>query len=258
MKTMPAAEYHSIKHPVISNSGLTQLSKSPAHYMAWLAQPQEPTSAMVLGSATHTLLFEPDLFAQEYVVSDATDRRTKGYKDLVAANPDKEVLTADEMSAIKGMVTSCKSHPSIIPLLTGGKVEQSIFWQDKETGVSCKARLDLFNPTHGVVVDLKTTQDASKSTFARDVANRRYHAQAAMYLNAVHADTGEAPAHFVFIAVEKEYPYAVGVYRASPDMLAAGQKLIQQDLKTFAGCLEANSWPGYPEMSDLSLPAWAL
>ncbi len=82
---IPNDEYHSGEG--ISNSGLSLLRKSPLHLrMKMLAandnQPSVPTPAMMIGTAFHALLLEPEVFAREYClglrksdVPDAIDDR---------------------------------------------------------------------------------------------------------------------------------------------------------------------------------------
>ena len=45
----------------ISKSGLDLIARSPAHYAYRTAS--EPTRAMVIGSATHAAILEPEVFA---------------------------------------------------------------------------------------------------------------------------------------------------------------------------------------------------
>ena len=110
----------------------------------------------------------------------------------------------------------------------------------------------------GVIVDLKTTRDASPDGFAKSVAQYRYHVQAAFYSDGYKAAFGEAPRGFVFIAVETEPPYLVAVYVASETMTSRGRIEYQTDLDTFRECLATDTWPGYSSSPlTLDLPKWA-
>jgi exodeoxyribonuclease VIII len=110
----------------------------------------------------------------------------------------------------------------------------------------------------GVIVDLKTTRDASPDGFAKSVAQYRYHVQAAFYSDGYRAAFGEAPRGFVFIAVETEPPYLVAVYVASETMAQRGRIEYQTDLDTFRRCQDADTWPGYSDAPlTIDLPKWA-
>ena len=143
-------------------------------------------------------------------------------------------------------------------LLQGGKPEVSVFWQDEDTGEECRCRPDYWNDGYNIIVDLKTTQDASPTGFAKSIANYRYHVQAAFYMQGVYAATGKYPERFVFIAIEKEAPFAVGVYEIDADALALGRELYQRDLRTLQQAKQSQQWHAYPKPQILSLPKWAF
>ncbi|NBO40554.1 MAG: hypothetical protein EBU92_03265, partial [Betaproteobacteria bacterium] len=59
------------------------------------------------------------------------------------------------------------NHAGACTLLDGDiAIENSMFWTDQETGIECRARPDIIRPD-GLIVDLKTTQDAGASAFAK-------------------------------------------------------------------------------------------
>ena len=64
-----------------------------------------------------------------------------------------------------------------------GRTEVSFFWDDPETGVACKGRIDRMRRQHNRawILDLKSTDDASKPAFTRSVVNYAYHRQADWY-----------------------------------------------------------------------------
>ena len=79
------------------------------------------------------------------------------------------------------------------------------------TGLQCKCRPDWISADGGILVDLKTTEDASPREFQRSIAKWRYHVQAGWYMAGIEAAYGTRPSGFIFIAVEKKPPFAVGV-----------------------------------------------
>jgi hypothetical protein len=63
----------------------------------------------------------------------------------------------------------------------------------------------------------------------------------------------------VFIAVEKTYPYAVGVYELVETAALHGEAERRNNLQTIADCRAIAEWPGYGNtIQPLSLPGWAL
>ena len=131
-----------------------------------------------------------------------------------------------------------------------GLCEQSYQWQDSQTGEICKSRPDFHTDDGKLIVDLKTTSDASELGFQKSVHNFRYHVQAGFYLRSI-----KEAEQFVFIAVESKPPYLVAVYNASPEMIAAGNRVADKNLSTLAQCRKSGKWIGYSEeIKTLDLP----
>ena len=247
------ADYHA--DPAISASHLHAVAASPYHYWSRFLAPDRPpsvqTAAMKLGSLTHCAVLEPDQLASRYGI--APDRRTNAGKAAVAEMEAAgiEAVTAPEMEQAMAMAASVRSHQAAAALLRDGKAEQSFWFDDIATGLRCKCRPDWY--TGSTIVDLKTTVDASPKGFAKSVAQWRYHVQQSHYLAGTFAE------RFVFIAVEKFYPYAVGVYELDADAVQLGDYERRNNLQTIADCRAISEWPGYGNTVQLlSLPKWAL
>lgn len=249
---MTNAQYHA--HPAVSKSLLDKIARSPLHARAYLdGTREEPTASMNFGTALHTAVLEPERYAGEYAVFEG-DRRTtagkKAYEELMQKGAT--IISAADHGAISAMVASIQQHQTAGAMIECGHAETSVFWEDPVTGIECKCRPDYWRREYGVVVDLKTTDDASPEAFARSVASYRYHVQAAHYME------GTRATRFVFVAVEKKPPYAVAVYELDADSLKAGRILRERDIASIASCREFNVWPGYSEhIQTLSLPRWA-
>jgi len=247
-------QYHA--DPAVSASHLHAIAKSPYHYWSRFLDPNrkpvEPTAAMRLGTLVHCAVLEPDELLQRYGV--CASRTTKAGKEQAQqmAADGIEPVTSSDMALALSMAASVRTHQAASALLAKGKAERSFWWDDTATGLRCKCRPDWFYGT--TIVDLKTTTDASPAGFARSVATFRYHVQASHYLAGLHGAE-----RFVFIAVEKTYPYAVGVYELDADALGIGEQLRRHDLRVIADCKAINEWPGYGDtIQPLSLPKWAL
>ena len=254
------AEYLGIS--AVNWSSLKQYAKSPAHYQEYVQNPTEPTPAMRLGSAVHCLLLEPCRFAAQYATAPEVDRRTKAGKEAWAAfeaeHADKQLLTAEQTDTAHGMASAVDAACKAGKLLgLCSERELTLTWEDDITGLRCKARLDAVDLENGLVVDIKTTEDAGERAFSRTVYNYQYYGQAAFYLEALRQN-GFMINRFIFLAIEKEPPYGHALYLCSDELLAAGRILFQGCLSKHAECLAANEWPGYPDtIHTLDLPAWA-
>jgi hypothetical protein len=264
---MNNTDYHA--HAAISKSHLDQVAKSPLHYWARYLDPNrvvpEPTPAMAIGSAVHTHVLELDQWDARYVSApDGIDRRTKAgkaeWEAFTAAAAGRTVLPKADVALVMRMAQSVFSHPAAAMLLAlPGKAETTHMWTDAATGLQCKCRPDWLTDDGRLLVDLKTTENASPREFGRSIATWRYHVQASWYLDGIEQATGTRPEQFLFLCVEKKAPYAVAVYAADAEMIAAGAQAAARDLNVLATCKAAGAWPGYSDQIEpISLPPWML
>lgn len=257
LRGMPFAEYLAVD--AASKHGLELLLRSPAHYRHSLATPSEPTAAQALGSLTHALIQEPGRAALEYGVLD-TDGRTRAGKEQreAFAAYGRTAVTREQMDLAEGMRDAVRAHPIAGLLYSVGKPELSLFWDDPETGLLCKARPDWYNTDHEVIVDLKTAADASEEGFSRAAGNYGYHMQDAHYLDGA-AACGLTARGFIFVVVENTRPHAVAVYVLDDRARDAGRTKIRRALNLLAECKREDKWPGYPaEIKTLELKPWSL
>lgn len=256
---MEAAAYHSSAG--ISKHGLDLIRHAPALYVHRKSNPEEQTPAMRWGTLAHTVILEPDKFDDEVFVLPPCDRRTKEGKETYAQAmreaAGRTIITMDEAQQLEGMKDAfyadkaCRNAVQNIEY-----VEASLYWIDQVQDVQCRARMDAIRKD-GVIVDYKTTDNASPSAFLRSVMSFRYHVQAAFYLDALKAVTGQ-DGTFLLVAQEKKPPYLSCVYIVGQDMVEQGRREYMQDLKTYRRCFDTGDWPGisaYP--MELNLPKWA-
>jgi len=268
---VPMATY--LAWDAASNSQLTYILKSPAHFKAYQDTVDSfDTAAFQLGRASHTLLFEPDLFAKEFTpepditgpdfASYASPRSTKAYKEQVAILEagGLTVLKSGDMQDANALKDAVLAHPKAGKVVQStGQAELSIVWVDPETGVVCKGRFDWHTPTYagGAVVDLKTTVDASPGAFERAVFKFGYHRKGAHYLRGARV-LGIPTAHFVMIAAEKTPPYGVILYRLMDDAVRLGEVQLDFALARYAECQRTGEYPGYTtDVVDIGVPRWA-
>ena len=240
----------------LNNSGMDYLSKSPAHYRAYIdgLLDAAPTQAQTFGAAFHCAVLEADQFTLRYTRFDG-DRRTKAGKEEYAALAAAGfiVLSGDDWQTIKAMRQSLMQHPMARLMIETTEHEVIGQWMDKESGAACKGIADCWKAEAGVLGELKTCQDASPQAFMLAMARYQYHRQAAFYLDGFGAQA------INIIAVEKEPPYAVAMYRVPPHVLAVGRAIYKPLAALYQHCSEAGEWPAYEAgLRDLHLPAWAI
>lgn len=249
--------------PGLNQSMLGAIKSCPAKFKWLLATERKDTDALRLGRAIHTAVFQPELFNAEFIaLPEGIDRRTsKGkadYAQFVADNGHKSILKPDDFNRALEVATEVRCNPHALRLISDSHVELSLDWEDSATGVKCKGRIDCYNEELGIVIDLKTTQDASRFGFPKKLYGYGYHRQAAWYLEGLRAH-GEHPRHFVFIAVETAPPYSLGLYRLTDDVLSLSKAENEALIRKYAECVRTDSWPGYTEgIEDISIPEYGL
>ena len=251
--------YHSLE--ALGSSDLKNLLKSPAHYKAAREEKRVPTAAMQLGTDIHCRSLEPDRFHDTYRAAPIVDRRTtKGkliWEDFVNKNPGCEIRDLETFRLINEVGDAIRTHSVAGRELQGGVSEASYLWCDPEFGVLCKARPDYYR--NGVILDIKTTQDASFNSFQRNVHSYQMHLQAAHYLKG--ASLVQETTHDIFriIAVEVKKPYAIAVYELDLATLEKGEELRREALKRYSEASFKGEWGGYPNaIQPMNLPPWGF
>lgn len=263
----------------INYSSLVEIDRSPLHCRQAITGGRVETPAMRLGSATHVAVLQPDLLASLYAVAGQCEAKTKkgeqcskggsvcidghwfcGTHEPESGTRDARIVLAEaDYAACVAMRDAVYANPGCKKLLAfAHDVELSMAWTDANTGLACKGRADWFCESRGILLDLKTTADASYRGFERTIADREYHGQLAFYGGGLTACGSPVKTHLI-IAVENTAPYAVAFYRITSESIEVGQKENANRLATYSQCLKTNNWPGYPvQVQDMSLPAWKL
>jgi len=252
------AEYRAL--PGVNWSSLKLVEQSAKHYRHAVDNPNHvETDAMRLGTAVHTALLEPEAWADSIAVYGGT-RRGKVWQEFQDANPGKAILKADAMAKVLAMQAAVHADPVARRYLNGaGSNERTIQWTDEATGIVCKGRADRVADNvcgDRVLVDVKTTRDASPRAFGQSAGRLGYHAQLAFYADGL-AARGEPVDKVVILAVESAPPFDCGILILDDATLELGQYTYRALLERVRDCREAGDWPGrYVQESSLQLPAW--
>lgn len=256
----PIEAYHATA--AISSSAIRTLLRSPAHYKCHYIDRVEKveSEALRIGGLIHTALLQPELLQQHMVVRPKWDMRTKSGKeasaewDLKFNRPEAIIVNSSDCDMLVGMMKVAQSNAKLRELLGGGVVERSIYFE--RDGVKSKTRSDALLD-NGIVLELKSTKDASFRSFQRDCWNYRYDVQAAWNLDAVNHTLGGFE-KVVILAIEKEPPYATALYDIDATMLAMGREGYKAALDRYRWCVEKNFWPAYgDELQRMYLPPYA-
>jgi len=236
------------------------------------------------GNAFETALIEESEFSKKVSVFDPSRKITellekkpdlkaptmtnefKEFKEsFYSDNEDKYIIQKEgkeSLDTISEMILSCKDNETVKTLLKGMEKQVSIFWTDEKTGVKLKTRPDVSRTDKNILVDIKTTRDASPRAFSKQINDLNYWMQAVMQIDGCLSSGFMGTVDFYFwIAVEKEAPYNVAIYEFHKDDI--DRKFIEYRLllEEIAICEKENKWPGYEfgannDMGILTAKIW--
>jgi hypothetical protein len=165
---IPNENYHKLHH--LSSSGAKTIAlQSLADYKHG---ERKETTAMLMGSAAHTLTFEPHL--SDTIWEWGGRRAGKEYNELKesADAAGAIILNTQEYDKVHRMAEAVRANSAAAELLSGKLVcEASILTTDALTGVDMRARPDGWRTDIACLLDLKTTIDPSPEGFAKQSAN---------------------------------------------------------------------------------------
>lgn len=245
---------------------LSHMRKSPAHYQHALAHQRKDTSALNTGSALHTLVFEPETYAERFTTYTASKSKGEGARKAWEAFQDEAkgrgltILDADEAERAQGCAAAVRAKASAYIAPSKGRAEIPITWRDAETGLVCKSRLDWLT-INRVLVELKSTRSTDEHNFANQAWKLGYFHAQMFYSMGVAAATGctieEIP--FLFVAVESEPPYDVALFEPCEESRYAALEDVRKLMARLAECQRTQRWPGrYDEPRMLKAPAYVL
>lgn len=271
---MPEAQYHA--DPVAGGSfsasiGNILLDQSPLH--AWHAHPvlnrawrpkvfeAQVQKRLDFGSAVHCLVLEPQNTQAKIAVCDFGDWRKDVAKDArdSARAMNMTPILADDFTRATRMANAvwnqiAESEIGEI-MLNGGKAERVAIWQDEESGVMCRSRMDWLADDYSLILDLKITGGSAEPTAYARNALPFGELQSSLYPRGIETLNPEKgrPA-FVFACIEDEPPYALSLVALDPTWTALADDKTSEALNIWAECMRTGKWPGYPKRIAYASP----
>ena len=247
------AEYHG-SGELSRSTAWSLLTTCPQKVRYDMTHRKESSPALVIGSAFHAATLEPGKFDDEFAVkpseidgkSSRTDHYKETFKMMQKNEPNKSWLAPSDYDLVMDMAASALDHPILRTNMAERDtiIEGTGFFEME--GAKCKVRPDLYNPGAGVVIDLKSTQDASEKGFAKSVRQFGYTFQACWYMHALRL-IGEKPKQFIFLAVEKSAPHLTAAYTLSATDIDKQMANMEKACKLWATCESSGVWPSYTD-----------
>lgn len=257
---IPEPEYHAL--PGLSSTGIKTMLRSPAHYQ-WALTHRVERAAFDVGHAAHAKILGVGLGVIAYPDEHLTPSGNASTKAATTAWASEQraqglvPVTPATLTLVDGMADAVLAHPDARPLLEGGTPEVSLLWDDADTGIRCKGRIDYLHPQdEHLAVDLKTARNADPRRFGSVAATYGYAEQAVHYLAGLKATRGDEAA-FYQVLVETDAPHFVAVVRLDEWFLDIAALRVRHAITTYAHCQASGEWPGYPTgINAVAPPAW--
>lgn len=250
----PNAQYRGQRGYFLSSHQLADFRRSPLLFrrkqLGFIGD--SDSDIFAFGRAVHCALLEGQgAFERDFVIGDGPTNQktgkpfgvgTKAWLEWRASEKREVVSTAD--AKLIGHIAHSFGNHSIAPGLVLDGAPELVLRGDY-CGVPCQIRADWINPYRGLV-DLKTC--ASIARFEDDCRRYEYVHQLAFYRAVIECVIGpQLPVYL--IAVEKQEPFAVGVWRIGEGVLGIAQRQNEAAIARFSACQISNQWPtGYETM----------
>ncbi len=256
---MPEAKYHA--HPALSSTQAKLLLDSPAMY-DWVVRQghHETKPEFDLGSAVHAEVLGTGYIVDEHEFDNWRTKASQEARDESYAAGRIPMLKKD-MQQVHDTAQAVLRHPMARALLErAGNAEASVFATDPTTGVDVRCRFDWLPEDRRVAVDLKTARKGSVKPFkfAKSIVEYGYDVSWAHYTLTAELG-GEQIADMVFLVVETEPPFHIGIFRLDADFKEIGAAKARRARDRLARSLETGEWPGYPtDIQIIKPPMFAV
>ena len=240
---MDNAYYHRSKG--VSSSTLRRFRQSQLHAMQEVV---EPTTAMQIGSAAHSLIVEGEnAFNKEVAVisgspyTNANKQLKRDYLDrgmLVITQDKRDMLFQMKDNLIEEARKFLDVDQGEYPGVFVKPYENALYWWEQD--VLLKLRSDVirypviqpYSDESIVVIDYKTTSDCSVSGFTRSIRRYQYDLQAAFYRRG-YQKAGFKVEDFLFVAQETKHPYATKIFKMNDEDMDRGWEQLEKSLVDF-------------------------
>lgn len=233
-------EYH--RRPELSASGAKVLIQEggPAKYRWMMDHPSVTKKAFDLGHVAHTLAL--GVGAKPVVVEGNRNANTVKERIAEVRAEGNIPVTAAEFETVTAMADALRRHETAGKFFTHPDrvVEEIILWE--HDGTPWRGKLDL--RIGRVVVDYKTSADASPAGFRKVWGKFGYHIQAVAYQMAVES-LGYTDPRFYLIVQETTPPYLVGLYEPTANSLVEGRAAVALAETRYRAGVDSGHWPGY-------------
>jgi hypothetical protein len=239
----------------LSHSRLSCLAQNPMEFkMRYVDDPptlpKKESDAFAMGHAVHCLALEPEKFDERFAAAPKVDRRTTAGKirwaEHLEDSKDKIVIDEQDYADAIACVQALNNHAEFATIMAQPRRVEVPFEFDL-FGHRFKAKPDCIVDSMKLILDIKTTDDASPHRWQWSAVDYGYHRQAWIYQEAL-MRSADAAYRFVFAVVEKPKPSTRGIpptvalYELDDVTLSMGYQDARNLVIEYENRLETNNW----------------
>lgn len=233
---------------------------SPLHVKYAYENQGETTDAMRLGTAVHTLCWEPHRFDDDIAVWDG-DRRGKEWKAFAEENEGKTIIKADGdygFHRATDIVAALTANSQVKELAREGIAETAVFTAECE--LQCRGLLDWIATHMSTLADLKVVKSIEPRRFGNAVQSFGWDVSMACYRRWFQREANKEIKAVKFITVESKPPHDVAVVVVDEATLELGWAKAERMIRRVRECIESGHWPGIADDEEIPLlvPAYAM
>ncbi|MCA9368226.1 PD-(D/E)XK nuclease-like domain-containing protein [Candidatus Kaiserbacteria bacterium] len=221
----------------LSFSSFSAFARSPKEFIAYKFRQRERTEAMVLGDLLDTLLTEPEMFDEKFVVAPKVDRRTKAgkieWEIFQEQAQGRELIKQEHYDLIRRQCDELYGNSSSRWILENtGTTQASCEWE--YMGFKWRGRRDFEGDV--MIADLKRTADAHPRKMRYKIREMRYDWQGSFYTDF----SGATQKPYYILAIDANMGISVIEIDRGSRQLAADE--IEHYMKLFKRCIFENAW----------------
>ena len=232
----------------ITASMVKQALQGSKKQFDYAMQNSKESEAMLVGSAFHCMMLEPDKFSKLYAFEPAMDKRTKAGKEYILQwqEDNKDVpyhIPGKYEEMLLNMKDSLSNHPMYNNLIKDNGEREVIKLFELEK-FKCKSKIDYYDIDDNYIVDIKTCNSVKVDDIVESIKKYMYGIQAAFYLDGIKAHK------FYFVFIEKKAPYDIVII----DFIS-----LEEGRKAYkAGIKNINTFRELDDTSTIDVPCYSM
>jgi len=234
-------------------SHLKRLALSGKQYIHAVNAPTTPTSAMLLGTAVHSMVLGGRI-ERPVVRYHGEARKGASWAAFKAANPGAEILTAPEWDHALQISRAVLADPVARARLDGASFEVPLAWEEDGIKFSTGG-VDILG--NGALGDLKTATTTNPEDLQRQAFKMFYHCQLAFYRRGARANGLDVSRGLFLLCVETRGPHEVVDLELSEGLIDLADRTVSLWIEKLRTYRDANQWPGYAQSPVVwDVPSW--